>query len=79
MRHYWTPLMGSVPLMNHPDTNRHMPLVEGVHGFYYAVKGMTLNGLSAPYFNTRISCAPWLLKDRNLCCNITRTQSSRSI
>jgi len=39
MRHYWAPLMGSVPLMNHPDTRRHQPLIDGIHGFYYGVEG----------------------------------------
>jgi hypothetical protein len=37
-RHYWTPLMGSVPLLNHPDTRRNRPLVDGVHAFYYGVE-----------------------------------------
>ncbi len=39
MRHYWAPLMGSVPLMNHPDTRRHQPLIDGIHGLYYGVEG----------------------------------------
>jgi hypothetical protein len=38
-RHYWAPLMGSVPLLNHPDTRRHQPLIEGTHAFYYGVEG----------------------------------------
>ena len=38
MRHYWAPLMGSVPLLNHPDTWRHQPHMEGVHAFYYGVE-----------------------------------------
>ena len=38
-RHYWAPLVGSVPLMNHPDTRRHQPLIDGVHGFYYGIEG----------------------------------------
>jgi hypothetical protein len=37
-RHYWAPLMGSVPLLNHPDTRRHRPLLDGVHAFYYGVE-----------------------------------------
>jgi hypothetical protein len=37
-RHYFAPLMGSVPLMNHPDTRRHLPLIDGIHGFYYGVE-----------------------------------------
>jgi hypothetical protein len=37
-RHYWGPLMGSVPLLNHPDTRRHRPLLDGVHAFYYGVE-----------------------------------------
>jgi hypothetical protein len=39
MRHYWAPLTGSVPLLNHPDTRRHEPLIDGVHAFYYGVEG----------------------------------------
>ena len=39
MRHYWAPLTGSVPLLNHPDTRRHAPLIDGVHAFYYGVEG----------------------------------------
>jgi len=39
MRHYWAPLMGSVPLLNHPDTRRHEPLLHGVHAYYYGVEG----------------------------------------
>jgi hypothetical protein len=39
MRHYWAPLMGSVPLLNHPDTFRHRPLIDQVHAFYYGVEG----------------------------------------
>ncbi|PTX92232.1 hypothetical protein DB346_25175 [Verrucomicrobia bacterium LW23] len=39
MRHYWAPLIGSVPLMNHPDTHRYMPLTDGINGLYYAVEG----------------------------------------
>ncbi|MCE0497233.1 MAG: hypothetical protein LV481_04720 [Methylacidiphilales bacterium] len=39
VRHYWAPLMGSVPLLNHPDTRRYQPLIEGRHAFYYAVEG----------------------------------------
>jgi hypothetical protein len=39
MRHYWAPLMGSVPLLNHPDTRRHEPLIDGIHAFYYGVEG----------------------------------------
>jgi hypothetical protein len=39
MRHYWAPLMGSVPLLNHPDTLRHQPHIEGEHAFYYGVEG----------------------------------------
>jgi hypothetical protein len=35
-RHYWAPLVGSVPLMNHPDTRRHQPLIDG---FYYGIEG----------------------------------------
>ena len=38
-RHYWAPLMGSVPLLNHPDTRRHQPLMEEIHAFYYGVEG----------------------------------------
>jgi hypothetical protein len=38
MRHYWAPLMGSVPLLNHPDTRRYLPLIDGAHGFYYGVE-----------------------------------------
>jgi hypothetical protein len=37
-RHYWAPLMGSVPLLNHPDTRRHLPLIDGIHAFYYGVE-----------------------------------------
>jgi hypothetical protein len=37
-RHYWAPLMGSVPLLNHPDTRRHRPLLDGVHACYYGVE-----------------------------------------
>jgi hypothetical protein len=37
-RHYWAPLMGSVPLLNHPDTRRHCPHLDGVHAFYYGVE-----------------------------------------
>ena len=39
MRHYWAPLMGSVPLLNHPDTRRHRPLLHDVHAVYYGVEG----------------------------------------
>lgn len=39
MRHYWAPLMGTVPLLNHPDTRRHEPLIDGIHAFYYGVEG----------------------------------------
>jgi hypothetical protein len=39
MRHYWAPLTGSVPLLNHPDTRRHEPLIDGIHAFYYGVEG----------------------------------------
>jgi len=39
MRHYWAPLTGSVPLLNHPDTRRHAPLLDGVHALYYGVEG----------------------------------------
>jgi len=28
-----------VPLLNHPDTRRHEPLIDGVHAFYYGVEG----------------------------------------
>ena len=42
-RHYWAPLMGSVPLLNHPDTRRYEPLIEGVHAFYYGVEGDDIN------------------------------------
>ena len=38
-RHYWALLMGSVPLLNHPDTRRHKPLMDGVNAFYYGVEG----------------------------------------
>lgn len=38
-RHYEACLAGSVPLMNYPRIRRHQPLVEGVHGFYYAPEG----------------------------------------
>jgi hypothetical protein len=38
MRHYWPLLMGSVPLLNHPDTRRYQPLIDGVHAFYYGVE-----------------------------------------
>ena len=31
--------MGSVPLLNYPDTRRYQPLIEGLHAFYYAVEG----------------------------------------
>jgi len=39
MRHDWAPLTGSVPLLNHPDTRRHAPLIDGQHAFYYGVEG----------------------------------------
>jgi hypothetical protein len=39
MRHYWAPLTGSVPLLNHPDTRRHEPLIDGAHALYYGVEG----------------------------------------
>jgi len=39
MRHYWAPLTGSIPLLNHPDTRRHEPLIDGRHAFYYGVEG----------------------------------------
>jgi len=39
MRHYWAPLTGAVPLLNHPDTRRLEPLVDGRHAFYYGVEG----------------------------------------
>ena len=42
MRHYWAPLMGTVPLLNYPDTRRHRPLIEGVHAFYYGVEDSDL-------------------------------------
>lgn len=41
-RHYSTPLTGSVPLLNHPDTRRYEPLIDGRHAFYYGVEGEDL-------------------------------------
>lgn len=38
-RHYTAPLLGSVPILNDPDTRRHQPLKEGVDAFYYQVEG----------------------------------------
>jgi len=34
-RHYEAAGCGSVPLINHPTVERHAPLIEGVHAFYY--------------------------------------------
>jgi hypothetical protein len=34
-RHYEAPLAWSVPIMNSPTITRYMPLLDGVHGFYY--------------------------------------------
>ena len=42
MRHYWAPMMNSVPLLNHPDTRRYLPLIDGVHAFYYGVEDSDL-------------------------------------
>ena len=41
-RHYQSLLMGSVPLLNHPDTRRLHPLMDGVHAFYYGVEDSDL-------------------------------------
>jgi len=38
MRHYWAPMTGSVALLNHPDTRRYLPLIDGIHAFYYGVE-----------------------------------------
>jgi hypothetical protein len=42
MRHYWAPMMNSVPLLNQPDTRRHMPLIDGEHAYYYGVEDSDL-------------------------------------
>ena len=42
MRHYWAPMMNSVPLLNHPDTRRYLPLIDGVHALYYGVEDTDL-------------------------------------
>jgi hypothetical protein len=34
-RHYEAPLAWSVPIMNSPTITRYMPLLDGIHGFYY--------------------------------------------
>jgi hypothetical protein len=34
-RHYEAPLAWSVPVMNKPTITRYMPLMDGIHGFYY--------------------------------------------
>lgn len=39
MRHYEAPYCGSVPVMSRASIQRHRPLLEGEHGFYYDVEG----------------------------------------
>ena len=34
-RHYEAPLAGSIPVINSPTIVRYVPLIDGVHAFYY--------------------------------------------
>jgi hypothetical protein len=38
-RHYEAPYCGTVPVMSRATIQRHRPLIEGEHGFYYDVEG----------------------------------------
>ncbi len=75
MRHYWAPLMGSVPVMNHPDTQRHHPHIDGVHGFYYAVEGDDLKRVIQQALQDKAHLRKMAWMEKLLSATITRIRA----